>query len=258
MRPLLTLTLAAALLLPRAAPAADFEGVLTFKMTGKTSGTMRALVSKAGMRVEADMQAPPELQRAGMGKTVRMVTIMRLAEPNTVYLLHPEQKTYFVAENDSDDARSEEDEETYTVKRTGKDRVAGLSCEKATLTSEDGERTDLCITNELRGESTWMRAFSDREEDGIYRALRKAGLVGFPVRWSSEGMTMELTAHEKRSLPASTFAIPAGYKKTENPFGLPEAEMSRLMQESMKEGMKDLSPEQRKQLEEMMKRQGGK
>lgn len=241
----------AALLVPHAALAADFEGVLSFKLSGETSGTMRSFVSKHGMRSEAEMQAPPELQQAGMGKVLKTATIIRASEPRTVYVLDVARKTYstFVSE-----PGSSRDDATYTVKRAGKDRVAGLSCEKATVSSSEGETIDVCITTELRADSTWMRALAQGDEDGSDAALRKAGLEGIPVRWSSGGTTMELVSLDRRSVPASTFAIPEGFKKTENPLGLGEAETKKMMEDAMK----DLTPEQRKQVEEMMKGQGRK
>jgi hypothetical protein len=66
-------------------------------------------------------------------------------------------------------------------------------------------------------------------------------------------MTMELVSADRRSVPASTFAIPAGYTKSESmmPMANPE------MQKQMRDAMKNMSPEQRKQMQEMMKRHGG-
>ena len=54
-------------------------------------------------------------------------------------------------------------------------------------------------------------------------ALKEQGIEGFPVRWSmrAEGLPasrprrMELTRVEKKSLPASLFEVPAGYKQTD-------------------------------------------
>jgi len=64
-------------------------------------------------------------------------------------------------------------------------------------------------------------------------------------------MTMELVRAQRQKVPASMLEIPAGYAKTSVPQASPE------MQRKLEEAMKDLPPEQRKQLEEMMRRGGG-
>ena len=65
--------------------------------------------------------------------------------------------------------------------------------------------------------------------------------------------TMELTKAEKKSLPASMFEIPAGYTKQEGMMGAAGVMASPEQQEQMRKAMENLTPEQRKQIEDMMK-----
>jgi hypothetical protein len=90
------------------------------------------------------------------------------------------------------------------------------------------------------------------------KALVDAGLEGFPIRWTTKGqgrgdMTMELVSAKRQSVPASTFEVPAGYTKSESlvPFSNPEID------KKMKEALDKMTPEQRKQFEEMMKKRSG-
>ena len=65
--------------------------------------------------------------------------------------------------------------------------------------------------------------------------------------------TMEFTRLEKHSVPASSFEIPSGYKEQ----SLAGNMMTPEQQQKMNEQLDKLSPEQRKMVEEMMKKRGG-
>jgi hypothetical protein len=64
---------------------------------------------------------------------------------------------------------------------------------------------------------------------------------------------MELVSAKRQSVPASTFAIPAGYTKSEMTMPMTSPESAKQMEDALK----GLSPEERKQVEEMMKGMGG-
>jgi hypothetical protein len=89
------------------------------------------------------------------------------------------------------------------------------------------------------------------------KAVREAGMDGFPIRWATKGehgngLTMEMTKFEKKSVPASAFEIPADYKKS----SAMSVGMSPEQRKQMDEALKNMTPEQRKQYEEMMKQHG--
>ncbi len=250
---------AAALALPFLARA-DFEGLLVSKMTsGPMNGTARTLVSKAGIRSETEI-AVPEGQQAHVGKSVRSITIVKASEPDRTYFLNENAKTYSVFEHEP---RGPGDDR-YTARKLGKDTVAGFSCEKVALTSASGDESELCVAREFIGGDSWLRLFQARDREkgrasGMWKALSDAGVQGVPIRWSSKGdkggqgkFQMELVSATRQSVPASSFAIPAGYKKSEllMPFSSPETA------KKMEDAMRKLTPEQRKQMEEMMKKYG--
>ena len=142
----------ASILLFLAAPAlAQFEGVLTMKTASdRFTGTTTSWVSKVGVKTEMDMKSP-DMEKQGMGSGMKMVTIVKHAEPDVVYTLNESSKTWSLIDTKkmSEQAKSGREEATYTVKRTGKDSVAGFSCEKALVTSSRGTTSDVCIANDV-------------------------------------------------------------------------------------------------------------
>ncbi len=243
----------------------DFEGVLDSKMSGEnTNGSMRTWISKVGVRNEMDVQSP-EAEKAGMGKSFRMVTLVKAAQPDVTYLLDDNRKTYSVLEHKPGTYKSDE---TFTAKRIGKDTVAGFACDQVNVTSSRGHELEMCVARDMIGGSAWIRAFQQRAEDqghGLMKALSDAGVKGLPIRWVSKGkdghgpFRVELVSARRQPVPASTFEIPAGYTKSEVAMPAMSPEMAKKMDEAMKrqqEALEKMSPEQRKQMEEMMKKFG--
>jgi hypothetical protein len=266
----------AALLASIATPArADFEGVIEMRITsagaGGANGKGKTFVSKVGWRSEMEMTSPEMAQALG-NKPFRTVMMAKTAAPDTVYTLNDAMKTYAVidAKQMRDQAsKFEKGEKPYTVKRQGKDSVAGLACEKVLVREQGGtQETQACLAKDLMG-GEWARSFQrDGRSAGWMKALKDAGVEGFPVRMVTTDTqhkefktTMEVTRLERRVVPKSMFELPAGYTQTsamgafaQNP---EQAKQMEQAQQQMREAMKDLSPEQRKMMEELMKKAGG-
>jgi Domain of unknown function (DUF4412) len=261
-----TTRIAATLLFAAAASAsAQFEGVADFKITTNTgqkqsvNGTGKMYVAPRAYRSEFEMQMTGSGSKGAPG-AMKMTMFSKLSEPDKIYMLNDESKTYSVW----DLSKSREDmkdlaKETYTVKKLGKDTVAGLSCQNALLTSSKGDEIEACVSRDFAASSDWIAAMNrgDKAAGSWIHSLKGAGIEGFPVRWSTRSkgskdatMTMELTRIEKKSLPASLFEVPAGYKQTEMAIGglTPE------QQKQVDDAMKNLTPEQRKAYEDAMKR----
>jgi hypothetical protein len=247
-----------ALAAPRLAHA-DFEGVLDAKITGRTTGTVRTWISKDAMRSEVELQPPPNAP-AAYAHPIRSVSIIRTSEPGKTYFLDEKSKSYHVAESEGADHGSDDE---YVVKKLGRDTVAGLPCEKVSIsTKEGGRESEACVATELLGSEFWYRAFQAREggkPGGLHKALLDAGLKGLPIRWEQKGKNgedrfkMELVSAKQQRVPASTFEIPAGYTKK-------ESAMSAMTPEGkaqLEEAMKNMTPEQKKRMEELMKRMKG-
>lgn len=261
-----SMTAAAALAALLLAPAAraEFEGVVEGRLTGVMPGTFRAQVGKAGIRSEVEMDTAAAARGGklppGMSGQMKRVTIQRRAEPRKVYILDAEHKSYTVLDTGevAESAKGMPREE-YTVKKLGKDKVAGFACEKVLAKGEKSGEMELCLTSDLAPE--WARsALEDgRGAGGLLAALRQAGVQGYPVRWKKEdprgSMTMELTSAKRQPVPASAFELPAGYQEQKGMPGMPPGMGGGEAQKQLEEAMKRLSPEQRKQMEQMMKGQ---
>ena len=274
---------AAALFTGIAAPArAQSEGIAEFKGEihsdkGRTVPSHgKVFISKAAVRVEWETDLS-SVDRKGkddpkdVPNHFRMVMIQKLSEPDRTYIVNDERKTYSVQMTDEkrDASKSSKgSDKKWTVKKLGRDTVGGYSCEKALITSEDSNReTEACIATDLVPSTAWLRAFNRREEQATpLQALKDAGLFGFPVRWifrekgsDKAESSIELVRFEKKSLPGSVFEIPADYRKVdtmmETMATTPEQERAmRDAQKKMQEALDKMSPEERKQYEEMMRR----
>ena len=248
-----------------ATPAfAQFEGEITMKLTMREgSGTGHAYISKAGARSELDIQASK--------MPFRMTTLMKFSNPDVMYMINDKTKTY--AEMDlakmrdqASKMRGEKAKETWTVKKLGKETVNGYSCEHVLLAHGDDAKSEmeLWTSKDISGLSyESMRGLMRRgsqSDEGMMKALRDAGADGFVVKMVTRQKgnptpvaTMELTKVQRKSVPASMFEIPAGYTKQEGMLGAAGVMASPEQQEQMKKAMENLTPEQRKQIEDMMK-----
>ncbi len=258
------------------APAfAQSEGVAEFQITMVGAAVQAKPMQshgKVSMKKDAyRMDLEMNLRQAAAGRTDRsggtmpdhftMTMMQKLSEPDRLYSINDERRTYSVIDLKKlrEDAAGMQ-HETYTVKKTGHDTVAGLSCEKALLTSSSGHEIELCVTRDLVSSSAWLTAMNrrDRSSGGFMTALRDNGLDGFPIRWITRRkgdkdatMTMELVRFEKKSVPSSLFEIPAGYRETSG-MGVM---MTPEQEKAMKDALEKMSPEQRKAYEEMMEKQ---
>ena len=253
-----------------AAPAlAQFEGQIDMKITaqGGVSGTGKVFVSKVGSRTEMDMES------ARM--PMHMVTLVRFATPDVLYLINDKAKTY--SEMDTKKTREQaaktagsKDNEAYSAKSLGSERVLGYSTKHVLLSRpSDKSEMEVWTTKDLLGLSyETMKGLMRRgaqDEGSMMKALKDAGAEGFFVKMVTREKgkaepltTMELTKAEKRSLPGSLFEIPPGYAKQEGMMGAASVMAPPEAQEQIRKAMENLTPEQRKQMEEMMKRQPAK
>ncbi len=158
----------------------------------------------------------------------KTITIQKLSEPDRVISLNDERKTYTITDLKSlrGEVAPGASSKTHTVKKLGRDTVAGLACEKATVTSSDGTRTALCVATEMIPSSAWGAAQNWREDSSdMMNALRDAGLDGFPIRMtvhlkgeSQAAYTLELVRLETRPVPSSVFEVPPGYAEAKSPY----------------------------------------
>ncbi len=247
-----------------AAPAfAQFEGEIDMKITSPgMSGLGKMFVSKIGARTTMEMQAEKT--------SMKMSTLMKFANPDVMYLINDQARTYSemnLKQTREDLAKTKREKDPYTVKVLGSETILGYSTKHVLLSrSSDRSEMEIWTTKDILGLNYeamrgLMRRASSQDDGSFLKALRDAGADGFFVKMITREKgkpeplsTMELTKAEKKSLPGSMFEIPPGYAKQEGMMGAagvasPEAA------EAMRKAMENMTPEQRKQMEEMMKRQ---
>jgi hypothetical protein len=262
------------LLSASAATAAQFEGVADFRVTmtgekGKSvPSTGRIFVTKDAYRTEFETQldaatrAPKQGEVAAVPQRFKMTMFGRLAEPDKLYMINDERKTYSVMDlkRVRDEAQNSS-KETYIVQKLGTDTVAGVSCQKGLVTSSTGNEFEVCVSKDWRISGEWLAGMRRNRNAGSWlAALRENGLEGFPVRWamrrkgSPDAMVvMELTHAEKKSLPASLFEVPPGYKEEGSGMGGMTPEQEKMMRDARAKALENMTPEQRKAFEEQMK-----
>ena len=265
-RSVLTLLAGSAL---AAAPAfAQFEGEITMKMTMREgSGTGKAYISKVGARSEIDMQTAK--------MPLKMVTLMKFANPDLMYLINDATKTYSEMDlkklkEQTAKYQGQKSRDTWKLQKLGRETVNGYSCEHVLLTRTDGSKSESewWTTKDIAGLSyDTMRGLvrrQDASDEGVAKALKDAGADGFVVKMVTREKgdpnplaTMELTKAERKSVPAALFEVPAGYTKQEGMLGAASVMSSPEQQEKIRKAMENLTPEQRKQLEELMKSRQG-
>ena len=276
-------TLAALVLgtvLAAAPPArAQFEGMAEMKITTSTGkgesipASGKVFVTKDAYRMEWEMDISRFSKGRNPGATepqrIRTVLFGTLADPDHLTMLDDARKTYSVW--DLKKARSEANElpkQTYTVQKLGTETVAGLSCQKAQLTSSNGSVIDVCVSKDFGGSSDWLAVLGRRQREGSgwVAALRDNGLAGFPLRFAMRTkagaepfVTMQVTKIERGSQPEALFQVPAGYKQTDFALGGLSPEQQKAVSDArarMREVLDKMTPEQRKAYEDAMKRAG--
>jgi hypothetical protein len=268
-----------ALLLAAGPAFAQFEGVLEMKMTmavkgGEGSGTMSVAVGKAGTRSDMNMQ---------MGQmAMKVVMLQKNDTPDTIYRINDANKTY--TEIDLAKMREmvgqQQKTPEYTVEKLGQETILGYKTQHVLVKEKnpangDGMNMEMWTAKELLDYATFSRLQArpgkGGREESMLKALKAAAADGMPLKaitTTPDGTktTMEVVKADKKSLPASTFEIPADYTKSAGGMmdmmggmaGSQTDEAKKKMgdaQKQMDDAMKNMTPEQREMIQKMMKQQ---
>ncbi len=235
---------------------AQFEGRLEYEVKqapdgteeGENMGTAVVWLSQAGARTEMAIPPQEDLPEGG-----RFATLWKRSEPGRVYLINDARRSY--AAMDVDEEQPEADEK-YRITRLGRGKVAGYACERVRVTQGDDSGDEICISRALG--KIPVHLVMDRRGLSLWNELRKAGLDGVPVSWRSEdddGFSMVLTSARKHVVPRKLLEVPAGYSRTSMMGAFASPEQAKKMEEELgklREQMKDMTPEQRAQIEKLL------
>ncbi len=260
------------LLLTALPAAAEFEGVMDMKMTmtdadGNSTGggNLKVAVGKPGVRSEVVMQMSQ--------MSVKMVMLFQNDNPDVIYRIDDHAKSYteIKTPKDPQPVENAQDADKYTVKKLGEEKIVGYNAQHVLVMHKTGTN-EMWVAKDFLPYDTFKRLQARQGSSGnagMEKALKDAGAEGMPLKAIMAGpmggkMTMEVVKADKQSLPASTFQIPAGYTKSAG--GMMDAlggvqspqldEARKQMQDRLKDAMKNMTPEQRRLIEERMKQQG--
>ncbi len=258
-------------LLLTALPAfAQFEGVLDMKVAvldgqGETQGGGDVLMSigKPGARTEMSM--------AAMGMNMKMVMLVKTDTPDMVYRINDAGKSYTEINVAKNNTSKNSSQEKYTVKKLGEDKILDYKTDHVLVMGKDSTN-EMWIAKDFLDYKLFQRLQAhpggNSGNEGMEKALKDAGEEGMPLKAIMPGpqggkLTMEVVKADKKSLPASTFEIPAGYTKSEggaldmSGVSSPQLdEAKKQMQQRLQDAMKNMTPEQRQMLEQQLKQRG--
>jgi hypothetical protein len=253
-----------------AAPlSAQFEGEADFKVTfyGESTQGMQSsgkiYVSRAGYRSEWEMSRARKSGDSSAPQRIKMTMVGKKGDPDHLYMVNDENKTYSVTDLKKVREESKDlDKRTYTVQKQGTDTVAGIACQKATVTSSKGDIIDVCVSKEWNLDADVISAMTrNRRSQSWFSALKDAGVEGFPVRFATRpragadpNAVWELTRVERKTPPASLFDVPPpGYQLSSVAVGGLSPEQQKAIEDAKAKMLENMTPEQRKAYEDRMR-----
>lgn len=208
-----------------------------YKMTGVGSKPIiTKMYSKNGdLRTEANVDMG--------GQKMTTTTLMLKSKPNITLVFNSLSKTYTETKNATGAAVK-----NFDIKVIGTEKVGNYTCTHVKMSS-NGQSWDMWYAKDLPAFNFPLSGQDAAATQKMIAQLKSKGITGMPVRITfaqpgntSAAITMLLSKFEQKSLNASLFTIPAGYKKNNVSFDA--------------EKMKTMTPQQRKEMVmKMMKEQ---
>ncbi len=154
----------------------------------------------------------------------RFINLGRATNARYSLMLYPETKTY--ALNIIDTSLINSNNETYEVTKLGNETIQGYNCTHVKLKSTMGRgmfksssTMELWTSESVPGYSFIKKVMTNQNiQPQMLQALEKNNCGGYIVKMVSGdkdySMEMQLIKAEPKTLPASLFKIPAGYKES--------------------------------------------
>ncbi len=221
-------------------------------------GDLVLKVSPKAARYSVNMNA------AGM--KITMAFLVKYDKPNVVYQLDDANKTYSIMDLSQLGAKEPKKAVKTSVKVTklGTETLLGYKTTHVKVES-NGNISEMWVTKEIGLYEMMKKIMKSskgaKEQYNMYLAMEKKGYTGFPLKSiygsGEQKITTLVTKVEKKKWPAHFFEIPKGYKKTEGAGSIMNQLGSGQNMEALKKMIqKNMTPEQMKQMQEMMKKMG--
>jgi len=208
-----------------------------YKMTGVGGKPIiTKMYSKNGdLRTEANIDMG--------GQKMTTTTLMLKSKPNVTLVFNSMSKNYTEAKITSNTAVKD-----FDIKVIGTEKIGNYNCTHVKM-SANGQSWDMWYAKDLPTISFPISGQNAAATQKMMAQLKSKGITGMPVKMTfvkpgtkTAAMTMLLTKFEQKTLNASLFTIPTGYKKNSVSFDA--------------EKMKNMTPQQRKEIiMKMMKEQ---
>lgn len=205
------------LLVPMTSAAQEgFEGILrgTFSITAGP-GDIALYVAPEGLRAEVTVYAFPFGEQ-------REVFLLRSTEPERIYRIDPDERTYRVLDVDEATARALRPGATFQVERRGTSEVAGLPAQRTEVTTDEGVRFEVWTSPAVPDDAAVLRAIGVDATEGLLAALDQAGLQGaivrlfhYPAGSDAPSVSFEVTSIERRDIAPSLLQLPSWVREDE-------------------------------------------
>ena len=204
---------------------------------------------------------------------MKMVMLQKNDTPDMLYRINDADKTY--TEIDMAKMRQmagqQQKASEYTVEKLGQETLLGYKTQHVLVKEKNaangnGMNMEMWTAKDLLDYATFskLQARPDRggREEALLKALKAAEADGMPIKAITTGtdgskVTLEVVKADKKSLPASTFEIPAGYTKSAGGMmgmmGGASGAQADAAKKKMDDALKNMTPEQRQMIEKMMK-----
>lgn len=195
----------------RDALAQQFEGVITAKMHGDAT----IAYSIKGDKLRADMTTQGDM---------RMATVVDRGA-RKMYMLMPAQQMYMERDFDTTMAAGARQQASADFSWTGTHQtIAGLTCDDATLKTNDGTQLNMCIAKGIA-----FAAAGPGLGRGVPRDSWQSHVQGgFPLKVQRAGDAtplMEVTNVDRKALADELFVPPTGWRKMTMPMGAPPRDL---------------------------------
>ena len=180
-----------------------------YKMTGVNNTTVISkMYSKDGnMRAEVYMK---------MGERQFTTTSLMLKRnPNVAFVFNSLTKTYTEAKIAPNEAIKD-----ITIKVLGIEKIGTYNCTHVKMTS-DGKSWDAWFSKDLPSINYPIGGNNELNNQKVINELKSKGVTGMLVKMvmqsplaNAKAITMELVKYESKTLDASLFSMPVGYKKS--------------------------------------------
>ena len=214
------------------------------------SGTTKIYCLDSSTRTEINMSSPQ------IPAGISQATLILKDNHQRAYVLDEKNKTYTGIDL-SNTSAMEKDPSQYEVSVIGKEKVNGYACTHVKIKRKDSTLggQELWVSAEIPNYKQFMNVKSKYTTEGIFKALRAKGVLGFIVRIivgeKDKTMQIDLVKAELRNIDASLFSL-AGYQEQMPPVA-PEGAPN--VQEIAKK-VQNMSPEERQRfIEELKKKQ---